>query len=129
MIHAHLVLSRPCIRRGYRFIGELPLIDNVPAKVRSDPVHALVGRAKELEQIKNRWQQSLQGQRQIVFINGEPGVGKSILLNTCLVSLSEQYELLYAKGQCLQQHAGAEAYLPVLDALGTIVPFLSATID
>ncbi len=105
-------------RRGYRFIGELPLVDNPPSKVRSDSVHKLAGRAKELEQLEKRWQQSLQGQRQIVFINGEPGVGKSILVSAWLTSLTGQ--LLYAKGQCLEQHAGAEAYLPVLDALGRL---------
>ena len=39
-----------------------------------------VGRAQEMESIRNLWQQSLQSDFQLLLIRGEPGIGKSRLI-------------------------------------------------
>src|SRR6266436_1372506 len=67
-------------RRGYRFVA--PVSESVASErivsgrtARS----ALVGRGGALEELYEAWQHAVHGERQIVFITGEPGIGKSAL--------------------------------------------------
>ncbi|HEY0799814.1 MAG TPA: winged helix-turn-helix domain-containing protein, partial [Steroidobacteraceae bacterium] len=67
-------------KRGYRFIAP------VSEQMTSSPVVSgtsiqgtLVGRAAALEVLGEAWQRTLRGERQIVFITGEPGIGKTAL--------------------------------------------------
>jgi len=79
----------------------------------------LVGRDTELAQLRTWLDQSLQGTRQIVFVTGEPGIGKSTLVEVFQHRLVHQ-ELWIGHGQCIEQHGAGEAFLPVLDALGRL---------
>ncbi|MFO1351162.1 MAG: AAA family ATPase [Gammaproteobacteria bacterium] len=118
-------------RRGYRFIGALPEIEAVPAPMPQLPLAeprlgasafpGLIGRVREFTQLDEYWASALQGKRQIVFIGGEPGVGKTTLADAWLNALvADTPKLLHAKGGCLEQYGGSEAYLAVLDALGRL---------
>src|SRR5208337_2080801 len=67
-------------RRGYRFIaalsegtGALPAIPAQPAR------SSIVGRACALGELRDCLGNALKGERQIVFITGEPGIGKTSL--------------------------------------------------
>src|SRR5262245_10048537 len=67
-------------KRGYEFIA--PVVDEVPAAaVEANPAGAkrLVGRAAALADIDRCLKAALGGQRQVVFVVGEPGIGKSSL--------------------------------------------------
>jgi predicted ATPase len=57
-----------------------------------------------------------QGVRQVCFITGEPGVGKSALLNTCLAQIGAAGALA-TWGQCVERSGSGEPYQPLLDAL------------
>ena len=57
------------------------------------------------------------GERQVVFVTGEAGIGKTTLLDTFARSAASGGSLKIASGQCLEQYGTGEAYLPVLEAM------------
>jgi predicted ATPase len=78
--------------------------------------HKLVGREAELAQLQQWLDQALAGQRQIVFVTGEPGIGKTTLIDVFLERLQAHPEVRIAHGQCVEQYGAGEAYLPLLEA-------------
>jgi predicted ATPase len=52
-----------------------------------------------------------------VFVTGEPGIGKSALVEAFLAGSAPRAGLRVAAGQCVEQYGPGEAYLPVLEAL------------
>ena len=69
----------------------------------------------------NGWlQKMLGGERQIVFVTGEAGIGKTSLVDTFARNMASDRNILVARGQCLEQYGTGEAYLPVLEAIGRL---------
>jgi predicted ATPase/ABC-type cobalamin/Fe3+-siderophores transport system ATPase subunit len=62
----------------------------------------------------------LQGRRQIVFITGEAGIGKTTLVEAFLQQLGTEAGQWVGRGQCIEHYGPGEAYLPVLEALGRL---------
>jgi DNA-binding winged helix-turn-helix (wHTH) protein/tetratricopeptide (TPR) repeat protein len=118
-------------RRGYRFIAPLTTASPVSSSKfqvsgsqsairNSQSAINPVGREAELSQL-HRWLEiALQGQRQIVFITGEPGIGKTTLVDTFLDQIAADGSLWLGRGQCIEHYGAGEAYLPVLEALGRL---------
>jgi hypothetical protein len=115
-------------RRGFRFIGPIALTAAVPAQASrpdgsaravgvSDPAPTLVGREAELTRLSSRLASARRGQRQLIFVTGEPGIGKTALVEAFLARASAREGLRVGSGQCVEQHGAGEAYLPVLEAL------------
>jgi len=114
-------------RRGYRFIGFAAAASPSPAL---SPLSALVGRSRELHQLDDCWKRACNGKRQVVYIAGEPGVGKTRLVNEFSQFLQANHPRakgsnghdapLLATGQCFERHGAYEAYMPVLDAISSI---------
>jgi DNA-binding winged helix-turn-helix (wHTH) protein/tetratricopeptide (TPR) repeat protein len=118
-------------RRGYRFIGQRSASTPIAAErksvsgLASDSVavtasNPLLGREADLAKIRSRLQRALTGERQTVFVTGEPGIGKTTIVNAFLEEASRVKGLLVARGQCLEHYGSAEAYLPVLDGLSRL---------
>jgi len=109
--------------RGYRFIAQVS--ETVAASVENDAVEPLlepVGRRRELDQLLARYRTATKGKRQIVFLSGEPGIGKTTVVNAFCRRLRDYNDthgqpLQIARGQCIEQYGAGEAYLPVLEAL------------
>jgi predicted ATPase len=80
----------------------------------------MVGREAELQQLQGALDKALRGERQLVIVSGEPGIGKTTLLDTFVGQLAGQHGLWIARGQCLEQYGAGEAYLPILEALGRV---------
>jgi predicted ATPase len=57
------------------------------------------------------------GRRQVLFITGEPGIGKSSLVDAFLDQLGTTRGVKIAHGQCLDHHGVCEPYLPLIEAL------------
>ena len=91
-----------------------------PGPVAAHETTALVGRDAELGRLRERLEQALKGQRQLVFVTGEPGIGKTALVEALLAGIDEDGALLIGRGQCVEQHGAGEPYLPVLEALGRL---------
>jgi DNA-binding winged helix-turn-helix (wHTH) protein/tetratricopeptide (TPR) repeat protein len=101
-------------RRGYRFIGRVRAADGGHAAAAD-----IVGRTDDLGRLHERLARALAGQRQVVFLTGAPGIGKTALADAFLATLGAQ-DLWAARGQCLDHYGAGEAYLPVLEALGRL---------
>lgn len=100
--------------RGYRFIGK------IGRKATGAPGSLVptVGRKTELARLAAWLRKALSGQRQIVWIAGEPGVGKTTVLEAFLEQIRSKAELWIGRGQCIEHYGGGEAYMPLLEALG-----------
>jgi len=79
-----------------------------------------VGREAALAQLRGWWARARQGERQVVFVTGEPGIGKTTLVDAWCADSATEAPLWVARGQCLEHHGVGEAYLPVLEALAGV---------
>ncbi len=85
------------------------------------PVAAvLVGRKAALEVLQDQWTQALARRRQLTFVTGEPGIGKTTLVRTFLDRLTSVTPCWVGTGQCLALLRGGEPYFPLLSALGDL---------
>lgn len=99
-------------RRGYRFMPvAAPEIGGGP------DASALVGRDAELAVLARAFEQARSGRRQLLFISGEPGIGKSALADAFLAQTRSVQSVRIAHGQCLDHHGVGEPYLPLIEAL------------
>jgi predicted ATPase len=108
-------------RRGYRLmVPAIGLADRgrlVSTNAIAPEPARLVGRAPELAELARCLQRARAGQRQLVFLTGEPGIGKSALANGFLEQLHAEQPVRVAHGQCLDQHGAGEPYLPLIEAV------------
>src|SRR5215471_12797984 len=77
----------------------------------------LVGRESELLQLQTVCETALRGQRQIVFVTGEAGIGKTTLVDAFLAPLRDRPDVRITSGQCVEHYGPGEAYLPLLEAI------------
>jgi predicted ATPase len=110
-------------RRGYRFIGPLipspqPVPSPLPTPGPRPPTPRLVGREAMLAWLQEALEKALGGERQMVFVTGEPGIGKTALIEAFLQALGPGVRSLC--GQCIEQYGQGEPYLPVLEALNSL---------
>src|SRR5664279_3368975 len=120
-------------RRGYRFIGKLDhpaesnnsgasaqahlsrLPHNEAALDSSASANVVLGRDGELGKMRGWLDRALAGERQTVFITGEPGIGKTTIVQAFLEQAAQYPGTRVAHGQCIEHYGSGEAYLPVLD--------------
>jgi DNA-binding winged helix-turn-helix (wHTH) protein/predicted ATPase len=106
-------------RRGYRFIAETsPGVRGRRSVI--DPPAAIVGREHALSRMQGWLERARTGERQVVFVTGEAGIGKTTLLESFGRSIGNDRSVRFCRGQCLAQYGMSEAYLPVLDAIGQL---------
>lgn len=135
-------------RRGYRFIAAVTTTPPVPSfrsqvpssgtqdsALKTQP-SVLVGRELELSQLHSWWEKALNAERQVVFVTGEPGIGKTTVVEVFLSGVRKQRtgdsspiptdprSLIpvpwISRGQCIEHYGAGEAYMPVLEALGRL---------
>src|SRR5262249_3073462 len=94
-------------------------VSNVRRPSSSTP-STLVGREGELLRLRRCLGKALAGRRQLILVAGEPGIGKTALVDTFCCGLGEWGELWIAYGQCFEHHGPREPYLPVLEALNRL---------
>jgi DNA-binding winged helix-turn-helix (wHTH) protein/tetratricopeptide (TPR) repeat protein len=133
-------------RRGYRFIGRItetadesdtraaaealdaamskrsPVSETTAAKLVGQELvgQEFVGRDKDMAHLRRWLEKAVSGDRQVVFINGEAGAGKTALVEAFLKSVAAPSNIWIARGQCLEQYGAGEAYLPVLEAFSRL---------
>jgi len=110
--------------RGYRFIAVVTVADRLPASppslVPPSPSPLLVGREVECAQMQRWWAKAVQGERQVGFVTGEAGIGKTTLVAAFIKRVEGDGALWIGHGQCIEQYGAGDAYLPVLEALARL---------
>jgi DNA-binding winged helix-turn-helix (wHTH) protein/predicted ATPase len=113
--------------RGYRFVDAVeerehltvdvtaPLAWSPPSAGRS--VVLPVGREAELTCLHAWLASALRGVRQVVFVTGEAGLGKTTLVEAFVAQLGAFGPLWLWHGQCVEHYGAGEPYMPVLEAL------------
>ncbi|MCI0390794.1 MAG: AAA family ATPase [Acidobacteria bacterium] len=84
------------------------------------PTRGLVGRETALGQMRGWLQRAMGGERQVVFVTGEAGIGKTTLVEAFLQRVKRDSNVWVGQGQCLEQYGAGEAYLPVLEAVSRL---------
>jgi DNA-binding winged helix-turn-helix (wHTH) protein/predicted ATPase/type II secretory pathway predicted ATPase ExeA len=115
-------------RQGFRFLGN---VRAQPAGDSSPPRHTtgqtvtphlshstvpVVGRDIEMTRLHGWLEHAWRGERQLVFVVGEVGIGKTTLVEAFLDSI-QRAAMWIGQGQCIEQYGAGEAYLPILEAL------------
>jgi len=130
-------------RKGYRFIAavqsresgvrghEAQLTPNLQS-----PTPNLVGRETELAQLHQWLDRAMNGERQVILVSGESGIGKTTLVDVFTTQVAAGCHassppgqprevaptifpsgIWIIRGQCVEHHGVGEAYLPILEAL------------
>jgi hypothetical protein len=81
---------------------------------------SLVGREAELARLHQWWRLACQGARQMGFVTGGAGVGKTALVEAFVKGLGLDERPWVGYGQWLEPYGVGEAYLPLLEALGRL---------
>jgi predicted ATPase len=108
-------------RRGYQFIA--PVADHTTqSKLEVEsPEIRLVGRTAELNRLDRSLQAAQRGERQLEFVTGEAGIGKTSLVDAFLQQAGAKHSAIHiARGQCVEGFGGKEPYYPMLEALGQL---------
>jgi DNA-binding winged helix-turn-helix (wHTH) protein len=106
-------------RRGYRFIAPVTEGASASGEAASRPAKVLVGRDGALAQLHQCLERmSSKGERQIVFVTGEPGIGKTAVADAFIDRAADASpDIRLARGQCIEGYGGREAYYPMLEVL------------
>src|SRR5262249_7838975 len=108
-------------RRGYRWIAGTVDAGNGDRQRLSTPVGAsqpmpiFVGREAAVAQLRSWLTHAASGVRQVVFVTGEAGIGKTALVDAFLGGLLKAPCLL-PRGPCIEQDRPAPPLLPPLHA-------------
>ena len=78
-----------------------------------------VGRERERTALRTAFETADGGGGQFVAIAGEPGIGKSTLVGDFLAEIGSPAWI--GRGRCSERLAGAEAHLPFLEALDSLI--------
>jgi len=82
----------------------------------------VVGRTREVGELRSGLERACSGQIQLFCVTGEPGIGKSTLVKQFLAQQrSRGLNCALAIGGCSERLAESEAYLPILEALESLL--------
>jgi DNA-binding winged helix-turn-helix (wHTH) protein len=119
-------ISTVC-KRGYRFLTEVTVKECYRTAEASETSILYyrpqaqtfpdrIEYTQELAVLQEAFQQASNGQRRLVFMHGEQGIGKSALLDTFLANV-QHLELAVLRARCVQMGGATEPLLPLLEAL------------
>lgn len=109
-------------RRGYCFIGKLPDRCNDSTA----PAERLIGREDALESLRRSFGNASHARRQVVFLVGEAGIGKTSLLDE-FVGWSSEQNVIACRIECASAQHGANSVSPIEDLALELVRQLQQT--
>jgi predicted ATPase len=103
-------------KRGYRFL--FAVSDVSPNGHHS--AGGLVGRQSEQDFLFTHLQRVKKAERATIFITGEPGIGKTSLLDAFCAANCREDGVRVARGQSIEGFGGKESFYPVREALNDL---------
>ena len=116
-------------RRGYRFIAAVTEIQEIRSEEpaasvisapsggqRSTASGCWIGGESAQAKLLAIWQSALESVRQVVFVTGEPGIGKTTLIEMFLEQVSE-YSPMVLRMRCVKHFGEGEALMPMIEAM------------
>lgn len=107
-------------RRGFRWIGTERASGArvVPTRDTQLPSADFVGREAAIAELEKCYARAAAGQRQVVFVTGDSGIGKTAVVDQFLKRVEAGTpSTLSARGQCTESFITGEAYRPVVEAI------------
>jgi DNA-binding winged helix-turn-helix (wHTH) protein len=101
-----------------RAVAAIPLVPVAPVE-RATGGAGIVGRDAELEILTAALDRVLAGQRQLCFVSGDPGIGKTTLVDAFLATVRAR-GLTAAVGHCVEQYGTPEPYQAVIELLASL---------
>ena len=80
---------------------------------------SLVGRAQELGLLQDCWAQVTEGQGRVVLLMGDPGIGKSRLVQTLIAGIESEFHV-FLELRCSEYHANSPLY-PIISLLWNVL--------
>ena len=128
-------------RRGFRWIGDAHLsgVEDRPAQQQDSATPDFVGRAAALVELERCYGQAAAGRRQVVFVTGDSGIGKTALVDEFLRRLGVKglgvgesdppqpptpnplTPVFVARGQCTESFIAGAAYRPMVEAIESLL--------
>lgn len=106
-------------RRGYRFVAPVSeVLGGTPAGEGLIVDRKMVGREPAMARLEECLGQALNSDRQLIFVTGEAGIGKTTLVDVFHQRIANRPNVRIIRGQCVEGFGGKEAYYPVLEAIG-----------
>lgn len=91
-------------------------LNSATVSLHSDDLR-LVGREVELRELQRALDETEQSRGKAVLVSGEPGIGKTTLVERFVDATACRQRFLVLQGRCSQRLSASDAYLPVLDAI------------
>jgi predicted ATPase len=116
-------------KRGYRFAASVVESADLAAILSESapPIFpqreagtGIVNRDEEIARLRAQFELAAGGQRQVVFVTGEAGIGKTALVDAFCEQAATGCAANSARGQCVEGFGGKEEYYPVTEALRQI---------
>jgi predicted ATPase len=113
-------------KRGYCFVA--PVMERAGMErgaatgttLQNATASEIVGREEELARLKAQLDLLASGQRRVVFVAGEAGIGKTALVDAFCRQVGSSFGARVGRGQCVQGVGGKEDYYPVMEALNQL---------
>ncbi|HKT46205.1 MAG TPA: AAA family ATPase [Candidatus Acidoferrales bacterium] len=107
-------------RRGYQFIAPIDEGHSPSCtRVNSSRAATIVGREAASRELQSALDSASQSGRQIVFVTGKAGIGKTTLVDFFLERPA--FRGWIARGHCVEGFGGKEAYYPLFEAFGELL--------
>ena len=108
-------------KRGYQFVATVS--DDRQAVVAGPATESkpFIDRRSARAHIEGCLEKAARGARQVAFVAGEAGVGKTTFVDLFVQRVGLRPDVRIARGQCIEAFGGQEAYYPLLEAVDQLV--------
>jgi DNA-binding winged helix-turn-helix (wHTH) protein/tetratricopeptide (TPR) repeat protein len=117
--HPEFIRTFP--KRGYQFVAPVT-DDRTSTGRRAAASGSLVDRRNARARIEKSLERAMRGERQVVFVTGDAGIGKTTFVDLFVRGAGGlQPGLRIARGQSVEGFGGQEAYYPMLEAIDQLI--------
>src|SRR5262245_3882758 len=108
-------------KRGYQFVAPVTDEHRASAARPTAATRPFVDRQAARSRLDDSLERAMRGERQVVFVTGEAGIGKTTFVDLFVQRAGRLRDLQIARGQCIEGFGGQEAYYPMLEAIDQLI--------